>query len=265
MRKTYGLGLQLTTVGPADGNFLFNGFLIANGGKDILTKGGKLRTDDPMVREAAIKSITYLTTAYKEGYVPPEALSWNDADDNNAFHEKLIVMDFDGSISTEVAVIKNKQQYYNEMVTLELPNGNDGQPIPAQLIVAGTFVPKEARNPDLAKEFQKYLIQPQVVNAYLKTGLGRWVPAMPSLVKNDPFWLDPSDPHRPPFVRQSLLKLAVPDYPAFNPAWGLVNSEQLWGQAHADVIKQGMSPATAIDKAFRRAEAIFAKYPIAQT
>jgi multiple sugar transport system substrate-binding protein len=265
MRKTYGLGLQLTTVGPADGNFLFNGFLIANGGKDILTKGGKLRTDDPMVREAAIKSITYLTTAYKEGYVPPEALSWNDADDNNAFHEKLIVMDFDGSISTEVAVIKNKQQYYNEMVTLELPNGNDGQPIPAQLIVAGTFVPKGARNPDLAKEFQKYLIQPQVVNAYLKTGLGRWVPAMPSLVKNDPFWLDPSDPHRPPFVRQSLLKLAVPDYPAFNPAWGLVNSEQLWGQAHADVIKQGMSPATAIDKAFRRAEAIFAKYPIAQT
>jgi multiple sugar transport system substrate-binding protein len=261
MRKTYGLGLQLTTVGPGDGNNLFNGFLIANGGKDILTKDGKLHTDDPAIREAAIKSTTYLTTAYKEGYVPPEVLSWNDADDNNAFHAKRIVMDFDGSISTEIAVIDNKQQYY----TLELPNGNDGQPVPAQLIVAGSFIPKGARNTDVARDFLKYLLQPQVTNAYLKAGLGRWAPAVPSLVNQDPFWLDPSDPHRPPYVRQSLLRPNIPDYAAFNPAWGQVNAEQLWGQAHADVIKNGLSPAAAIDKAFQRAEAIFARYPIAQS
>jgi multiple sugar transport system substrate-binding protein len=111
MRKVYGLGLQLTTVGRGDGNFLFNGFLIANGGKDILTRDGKLHTNDPAVREAAEKSITYMTNAYKEGYVPPEVLGWNDADDNNAFHEKLIVMGFDVSISTEIAVISNKQQF----------------------------------------------------------------------------------------------------------------------------------------------------------
>jgi multiple sugar transport system substrate-binding protein len=265
MRKTYGLGLQLTTVGPADGNFLFNGFLIANGGKGIVTKDGKLHTDDPAVREAAIKSITYMTTAYKEGYVPPEVLSWNDADDNNAFHEKLIVMDFDASISTEVAVINNKQQYYNEMATLGLPNGNDGQPISAQVQVFGGLLPKNAWNIGLAKEFLKYLIQPQVANAYLKAGLGRWLPAMPSLVKDDPFWLDPNDPHRPPFVRQTLLGPTTPDYSAFNPAWGQLNSEQVWGQAHADVIRNGMSPQEAVDKAFRRAAAIFAAYPIPQS
>jgi multiple sugar transport system substrate-binding protein len=153
MRKTYGLGRQLTTVGPADGNFLFGGFLIANGGKDIVTKDGKLHTDDPVVREAAIKASTYLTTAYEEGYVPADTLSWNDADDNNAFHAKRIVMDFDGSISTELAVINNKQQYYNEMVTLGLPNGNDGQPVPAQLIVVGRFIPKGAKNADVARDF----------------------------------------------------------------------------------------------------------------
>jgi len=33
----------------------------------------------------------------KEGYVPPGALSWNDADDNNAFHAKQIIMDLDGT------------------------------------------------------------------------------------------------------------------------------------------------------------------------
>jgi multiple sugar transport system substrate-binding protein len=108
-RRLYGLGLQITTVGPNDGNGLFQAFMIANGGQDIVTSDGKLHTDDPKVREAAIKACEYLTTAYKEGYVPPEALSWNDADDNNAFHEKIILMDFDGTLSTELAMIKNKE------------------------------------------------------------------------------------------------------------------------------------------------------------
>jgi hypothetical protein len=33
-----------------------------------------------------------------------------------------------------------------------------------------------------------------------------------------------------------------------------------WGGAHADVIKNGMTPTAAVDKAFRRMEAIFAKF-----
>ena len=68
-------------------------------------RGGKLRLDDPKVRTAAIKALTYPTTAYKEGFVPPGAINWNDADDNNAFHSKLMVMDLDGTFSTEVAMM----------------------------------------------------------------------------------------------------------------------------------------------------------------
>ena len=58
MRKIYAMGLQITTVGPNDGNGLFAHFMIANGGQDIVTRDGKLHTDDPKVREAAIKSVT---------------------------------------------------------------------------------------------------------------------------------------------------------------------------------------------------------------
>jgi hypothetical protein len=39
-----------------------------------------------------------------------------------------------------------------------------------------------------------------------------------------------------------------------------VSAEQLWGQAHSDVIKNGMTPAAAVDRALRRAEAIFANF-----
>ena len=87
MRKVYGLGFQVTTNGN-DPNNVFNYFLIAYGGQDIVTKDGKLHLDDPKVREAAIKALTYPATAYKEGFVPPGAINWNDADDNNAFHAK---------------------------------------------------------------------------------------------------------------------------------------------------------------------------------
>lgn len=260
MRRIYGMGMQVSTVGPNDPNGLFAHFMIANGGQGIVTKDGKLHTDDPRVREAAIRSVTYMTNAYKEGYVPPEALSWNDADDNNGYHEKLFVMDFDGTLSTELAMIKDKKAYYEEMAITGLPNGNDGKPMPAQVGAGGGFIPKGAKNIETAKDFMKFFMQPQVMNENLKAGLGRWVPVIPSIVKEDPFWLDTKDPFRATYVHEAVLGPTIPSYNGFNPAWGQVSAEQLWGGAIADVIKNRMTPAAAVDKAFRRAEAIFAKY-----
>jgi multiple sugar transport system substrate-binding protein len=107
MRNVYGLGFQLNTTGN-DSNARFNDFIIAYGGQDIVTPDGKLHLDDPMVREAAINALIYPTTAYREDFVPPGAINWNDADDNNAFHAKQIVMDIERSLSIEVAIIKNQ-------------------------------------------------------------------------------------------------------------------------------------------------------------
>ena len=264
MRSVYSLGLQATTTGPADGNNMFHAFLIANGGNDIVTKDGKPHLDDPQVKEAVVKSLTYITDAYKGGYVPPGALSWNDADDNNAFHSKLMVMDFDGTISTEVALYHDKDQY-NDIATLGLPARNDGKPNAAQLGVGGAIIPKGAKNVDVAKDFMKFLIQPTVMNAYLKQGLGRWLPAYPSLAKTDPFWLDPSDPHRSNYVREGLIDATLVNYPVFNPGYSEVNATQIWGSAEADVIRNGLTPEQAADKALKKVETILAKYPILQS
>jgi multiple sugar transport system substrate-binding protein len=260
LRRIYALGLQITTVGPNDGNGLMAHFMSANGGVDIVTKDGKLHTDDPRIREAAIRSVEYMTDCYKQGYVPPEALSWNDADDNNGFHEKLFLMDFDGTLSTELAMIKDRKAF-NNIATMGLPNGNDGKPMAAQVGAGGGFIAKGARNVEVAKDFMKFFMQPTVMNENLKGGLGRWVPVIPQIVKDDPFWLDTKeDPHRAPYVQEAVLGPTFPSYNGFNPAWGQVSAEQLWGQAHADVIKNGMTPQAAVDKAFKRAEAIFSKY-----
>jgi multiple sugar transport system substrate-binding protein len=262
MRKFYGIGLQITTVGPNDGNTLFTYFLTANGGKDIVTRDGRLHTDDPQVREAAIRSVDFMTRLYMDGYVPPEALSWNDADDNNAYHAKLFAIDLDGTLSPELAMItKNPRAYYEEMRVLGLPDKNDGTPMHAFLGASGGYIPKGSRNVEVAKDFMKYFMQPHVMNENLKGGLGRFVPVMPEIVKTDPWWTDPkADPHRLAYVTEGVLNPTVPAYNGFNPAWGQVNAEQIWGQCHADVIKNGMTPKQAVDKAFRRVESIFTKF-----
>ena len=185
--------------------------------QDIVTKDGKLHLDDPKVREAAIKALTYPATAYKEGFVPPGAINWNDADDNNAFHAKT---DRDGSRRHDLDRGRGHPQrsrITDDIVTMGLPLSNDGKPVPSQVANAFGLIPKGAKNVEVAKDFLKYLIQPKVSNAYLKTGLGRNIPAMMSIVKNDPWWLDPADPHRAAYVQQGLLGPTTPDLLGLQP------------------------------------------------
>jgi multiple sugar transport system substrate-binding protein len=264
MRHTYGMGWVVSTVGN-DPTSTFQAHMIAYGGKDLVTPDGRLHADDPKVREAVIRALIRLTTDYKEGYVPPGSVNWNDADDNNAFHSQLCVMDFDGSISTEVALYHNKQAYYHDTITHPLPLSNEGKVLPSEVLAGIAFIPKGAKNIPVAKDFLKYLIQPKVSSDYLKGGLGRNVPAFQEVAKDDPFWLDPKDPHRPPYVRQVLFGPTIPAYFVYNPAYAEVRTAHPFNVAFADIVSGGMKTEEAADKALRRIEAIFAKYPIQQS
>src|SRR6516162_4570256 len=261
MRNVYAYGYQLTGNGY-DPVMTYNHFMIAYGGKGFITPDGKLHTDDPKVREAAVKALVTLTTPYKEGYVPPGVVSWNDADDNNAFHSKLMVVDFDGSISTELALYSNKEEY-NDILTHQLPLGNDGEKLPAQVVGFGPVNPKGAKKVAAAKEFINYMREPKVLNEYLKGSLGRFAIPMPEIARSDPFWLN-EDPHRTAHTQQALIGPTLPIYEAYNPAIAEVNAEHVSSIAEFDVMNNGMAPEQAIDKAFKRAEAIFAKYQIVQ-
>ena len=263
-RKVYGMGFQVTANGVDPYN-LFMGFLVAYGGQGIVTPDGKLHLDDPKVREAAIKACAYIGGAYRDGYVPPSAINWNDADDNNAFHARLMVMDVDGTLSTEVAVKeKHPEWYYQEMVTegFGYPNDNAGKHVPNMVFITCCMIPKGAKNVPVAKEFLKYFIQPKVVGEFIELGLGRWLPVMPELAKS-PFWQNPKDPHLRGYVQRGLLEPTVPDPLVFNPGMSEVRNQHIWGLAMIDVAREGAKPEVAIDKAFKRMEGFFGKYQMA--
>jgi multiple sugar transport system substrate-binding protein len=88
---------------------------------------------------------------------------------------------------------------------------------------------------------------------------------MASIVKKDPWWLDPKDPHRVAYVQQGVLGPTLPQFWVYSPAYAEVQNQHVWGAAWADVMHNGMTPQAAADKAFKWVETIFAKYPIAQS
>ena len=89
---------------------------------------------------------------------------------------------------------------------------------------------------------------------------------MTSIVENDKaFWLDPNNEPLAAYTRQGIYGPTIPPYEVFNPARAEVSTERVFGIAVNDVITNGMTPEAAVDKAFGRCEAIFAKYPIAES
>ena len=262
MRHTYATGFVVSTIGN-DPNSTFTQFLIAYGGNGIVGSDGRLHADDPQVQEAVIKTLDKLSKLYKEGYIPPSSINWNDADDNNAFHSKLCVMDLDGTLSTELAMLRKQKDEYNDVITLPPQLDNNGKPLLSQLDPVATMIPKGAKNIAVAKDFQKYLIQPEINREFLKGGLGRYLPAMPELAKNDPWWSDPKrDPHVPPYVHQGLMSPTKPDYFAYNPAWAQVRSEHTLQVGFHEIVSEGKPVKEAAMKALKRIEEIFTKFEI---
>jgi multiple sugar transport system substrate-binding protein len=262
-QRVYGLGYSMATK-ESDSTFLFNQFLVAYGGQ-IVTPDGRLHTDDPNVRTAAIRALTALTAPYKAGDVPPGAINWGDPDNNSAFYAKQIVMTPNASVSIPVAQREKTEQYYHEIVTQAQPLGPDGKPVISLVSVKLAFIPKGAHEVAVAKDFMKYMIEPAVLDKYLVAGRGRWLPVMPSSIKTDPFWTDPKDPHLPVAAKQEEEGPTQPWFHAFNPAYSDVNAQQVWGKAEANVMQGGMTPEKAVDTAFQQINEIFAKYVIPQT
>src|SRR3984885_9121955 len=258
-KRIFGLGYSMATKEADSGN-LFHQFLVAYGGVGIVTPDGKLNIDDPAVRKAATTSLERLTTPFKKGYVPPGAINWGDVDNNNAFFARQIVMTPNATISIAAAQMDKPDLYYKEIITRGVPMDNNGKPVASVLAISPTIIPKGSKNVDGAKALLRDFIQPANLNAYLKETRARYLPVMASIVKNDPYWTDSKDPHRPVAVDMGLIKPTVPWWMSYNPAYSAVLSEQIWPQAEANITQRNMTPEQATEDAAKRIKQLFEQY-----
>lgn len=258
-KRVYGLGLPMSTV-DTDNFYTFNQFALAFG-PPFVDEEGHLQLDKPEVREGAIKTIKFMADAYKAGYVPPSAVNWGDPDNNSAFYSKQIVMTSNASLSIPVAK-KDDPKLYNEEIGTQLNPQVNGKPLTSLVAVKVIMVPKAAKNIDLAKNFLSFLVQPENVDEYLTAAQGRWFPVMPEVVKSDPFWTDPKDPHLPVAAKQEIDLPTVPWPQSFNPAYAEVNAQEIWGKAEGEVLVNGKTPEQAVDAAIKQIKDIFSQYEI---
>ena len=128
--KLYGIGMTESSR-ATDTFYNFEQYLLAFHG-EVLSPEGKVVADEAKNREAIVKTLSFFTSIYREGYVPPDALkTWTDGDNNEKFLNKTVVMTPNPSISIPAAeYFTNKDVYLlqqdGEHLAAHLPGGWQG-------------------------------------------------------------------------------------------------------------------------------------------
>jgi multiple sugar transport system substrate-binding protein len=223
---------------------------------------GRLIIDEPEIRQRLVRAIDSYTRIYRKGCTPPDALEWSSGLGNNeAFWSRRVVMVPNLSLSIPNALKReHPDDYYRNTVTVEWPLG----PSKAAFPVLGTVVPaivlKGGSNLSTAKDFVRFLVAEGWLAHYLDFSAERFLPAMPALIEQ-PFWLDPSDPHRMASAMQVSARPLAYNYAAASGNWRhqLVNQEYVWATAIHRVAAEGISPEQAVDDAIARIKQILAE------
>jgi multiple sugar transport system substrate-binding protein len=236
-------------------------FQTANKG-EYVTRDGRLVIDDPEIRQKLIKVIDSYTAFHREGCTPPDAVNWATGDRNNkAFLTQTVVMTENQSLSISNALKRERpDDYYENTATIEWPLGQSGEPFP----VIGSIIPavvfKDGDHSVTAEAFVRFLVGEGWLMHYLNFSGERMLPPMQKLI-DQPFWLDPSDPHRMAAVMQVASRPMQFDQTQAlgDPRHDRVWKEWTWANAIHRVAAEGISPEQAVDEAIVRIKEILSE------
>ncbi|NET56069.1 MAG: carbohydrate ABC transporter substrate-binding protein [Symploca sp. SIO2E6] len=253
----YGIGLPMS-ADSSDTYFAFEQALEAYD-VQLLDKNGQLLLNNAQVRQGLITTLDWYTSFYQEGYVPPAAVDWLNADNNTAFLNGTVLMTLNPSLSIPGSQREDEDIYRNQIATIEFPQKPDGEKLKYLVSVKQVVIFASSKNQEAAKDFLSYLVQPENLGSYVKGAAGRYFPVMPQLWE-DGFWQESDDPHVGPAAKQFSQDTTRTIYQVRNSAYSLVQSENVWGKAIERVIIDGLSPEEAADEAINRIEEIFADW-----
>ena len=255
--EIYGLGLTLSPK-SSDTYHFFEQVLEAYN-VQLLDEAGQLQADDPNVRQGMIDSLKWITQWYDLGYVPPGATKWLNPDNNFNLLNRATLSSPNPTLSIPAAQRQDEEIYFQKLRTVEFPNKPNGDPMRYLVSVRQALVFTDSKHPEEAKDFLSYLVQPEVLDKYVKAALGRQFPVLkPS--QQDPFWTDPKDPHISTATKMLAGGSTRPFYHTQNPAYSQVLEEHLWGKALDRILLEGVSPEDAADEAIDRMKQIFEEW-----
>jgi multiple sugar transport system substrate-binding protein len=221
------------------------------------TPEGRLQVDNPAVRTGMVEALTEYTAIWGKGCTPPDATKWTTTDNNKAFLAQSVVMTANATLGIPAALRTERPDDYRNAVTIEWPDGANGRPLVLYGFISRAVVFKAGRNPALAGDFVRFLAEEGWLAHWLTFAGDRYLPPMRKLVEQ-PFWLDPADPHR---MRSAMQILTHPHQLARGEEWQShrIWDENVWGKAVRRVAADGLNPEQAVDEAIARIKQILAQ------
>ncbi len=201
------------------------------------------------------------TEIWRKGCTPPASATWTNIGNNKAFLTRTVVMTANTSLSIPSALrAKSLEDYRKNVVTLDWPTDVNGQPVVLTGFIVRAVVFKDGRNRSLTEDFVRFLVDEGWLAHWLTFAGDRLVPPMGKLVEQ-PFWLDPSDPHRMRAAIQVLTRPHLIDTGVRGKEWrsGPIWDENVWGNAVHRVVADGISPEQAVDEAIGRIKQILSE------
>ena len=228
----------------------------------LVNDSGKLLVDDPSVRQGLINAMTDYTMPYTKNCTPPSSTTWKDPDNNNAFHNRTIILTHNATISiaakwlddmnnttlSDAQRAQAKKNYEQNIATAGFPNKPDGSKMIYRAAVKTGVIFKDAKHKALAKQFVAFMLDEANLQPYVEGSLGRWFPVQ-TKSQQAPFWK--SDPHRLAVYNQ-FMNGTTPFEFTKNYKFTVLNNENVWGKAMNRIVSEHVPVDKAVDEMIAR-------------
>src|SRR3954452_17850765 len=255
----WGVGLSMSTA-SYDTDLQFRQFMHAYEA-DYVTRDGRLVIDEPGVRDRLVQALAAYTAIWRKGCTPPASLGWKGDGNNEAFLAGSVVMTPNTTLSIPGALrTARPEDYYRNAATVPWPLGAYGQPLAVVTFSSEAVVFRGTGHEATATAFVLFLVVEGWLAHWLDFAGDRFLPPLPALLEQ-PFWLDPGDPHRMASAMQFLTRPRRYAYEAASGDWrhGRVDTERVWATAVHRVVVDGLTPTQAVDEAIARVHQILSE------
>ncbi|MHA6629779.1 ABC transporter substrate-binding protein [Pseudonocardia sichuanensis] len=255
-QDAYSFGWPLST-GNTDVYEDFRRVLMAYDVQLINQEDARLNAADPAVRDGLIESVNWLTDLYKDGYIPPDAVSWLSGDNNTSFLNKSVLLTPNATLSIPMAIRESDPDAWPDVVTANWPDRAVGGPMPPMVEVVPLMLFTTPNEP-VAKDFLAFFTAPENMAPWV-AAQGRNIPTYQSLLQQ-PEWADSQDPNVRSVVQAMSIggdELAWKD---ISPEYHrMIESQSLWGEVLGKVASGNQSAPEAVDFALNALEQAFSE------
>jgi multiple sugar transport system substrate-binding protein len=255
----YGIGRPMSVVERGDTDIGLWQFMSAYE-VDYVTRDGRLVIDEPLVRDRLVKVLDSYTAIYRKGCTPPDAVEWDNRGNNKAFLEQRVVLTMNNTLSIPNALKADRpDDYYKNTVTLAWPNNANGQPLAIRTGYVEGAIFKNGGHVPVAKEFVRFLIGEGWLAHWLDFTGDRVMPPMQALLEQ-PFWLNPDDPHRMTAAMQFLTQpRALDNILTGNWTQAQRSADDVLLKAIHRIVVDGLTPEQAADEAIARVKQLLSE------